>query len=244
MDILFPRCLTNSNDNPDTTNGGGLKPPLEVSSEIPPKQGEQPKPDKPPKPEKPPVVLPQVYLIAGLGNPGREYAGTRHNVGFEILNKLAFDHKLEWRKMKFRSAITEGTICGRQVYLIKPHTFMNLSGEAVSEFLRFYEIPSAQLIVAYDDTDIALGSIRVRVRGSAGGHNGIKNIIQHVPAADFIRIRTGIGKKPPQYDLADFVLSKFHNTEHEEIVAGITRATDAIEAILADGVEATMNKYN
>lgn len=185
-----------------------------------------------------------MYLIAGLGNPGAKYAGTRHNVGFEAMNKLAFDHKLEFRKMKHRAAIAEGNLFGQKVVLCKPHTFMNLSGESVGKLARFYQIPTDHIIVVYDDVDITLSKIRIRCQGSAGSHNGMKSLISHLPDGNFIRVRVGIDPSPPQWDLADYVLGKFEPHEYDKIIEGITKATEAVETILRDGISVAMNRYN
>lgn len=184
-----------------------------------------------------------MYLIAGLGNPGREYAGTRHNVGFEVLNKMAFDHNIEFKKMKCHAAVAEGVISGQNVLLAKPHTYMNLSGESIGALVRFYKIMPDCLIVCYDDCDIPVGDIRIRKDGSAGGHNGVKSIIQHC-GTEFIRVRAGIGKRPNGYDLADYVLSKFSSQETEKIIEGIEKAQKATEMILKEGIDAAMNAYN
>ncbi len=189
-------------------------------------------------------VVEKMFLIAGLGNPGKEYAGTKHNVGFEVLNKLAYDNKIEYKKMKARAAIAESVICGQKVLLCKPHTYMNLSGESIAELVRFYKIEEGKVIVAYDDTDINVGDIRIRTSGSAGGHNGIKSIMNHLKTGEFIRVRVGIGQKPEGWDLADYVLSKFRKDEIDDIVTGITKATDAIELMLKTSVEETMNIFN
>jgi len=183
-------------------------------------------------------------LIVGLGNPGRDYAGTRHNIGFEVIQKLSYDHNIEINRAKFRAHFGEGRIGGEKVILARPQTFMNLSGEAVRDIMAFYRIPQEDLIVVYDDVSLAPGAIRVRETGSAGGHNGIKNLLYHLETDEFLRVRVGIGEKPPGLDLADYVLSKFKPNEMEDIISGITQATDAVELILREGAKAAMNKYN
>ncbi len=183
-------------------------------------------------------------VIIGLGNPERDYKGTRHNVGFEAVNKLAYDHNIEFNKAKHRAHIAEGSICGHKVMLVKPQTFMNLSGESVREILQFYKLSPQDIIVIYDDIDLDVGSIRVRLKGSAGGQNGMRNIIYQLESDEFIRVRIGIGEKPPKWDLADYVLSRFKPEEQEAIVDGITKATDAVEIIIKNGVNDAMNKYN
>jgi len=183
-------------------------------------------------------------LIVGLGNPENDYKGTRHNVGFEVLNKLAYDNKINIDKAKFRAHIGEGVICGARVMLAKPQTYMNLSGESVREILAYYKLTPRELIVVYDDTDIPVGGVRIRERGSAGGHNGMKSVIYQLDTDEFLRVRVGIGQKPPRYDLADYVLSRFKPDEQEPIIQGITRAGDAVELILKEGAQAAMNKFN
>jgi len=183
-------------------------------------------------------------LIVGLGNPGRDYAGTRHNVGFEVIQKLSYDHTIEIGRAKFRAHFGEGFIGREKVILARPQTYMNLSGEAVRDIMQFYKIPLDDLIVIYDDVSLVPGDIRVRETGSAGGHNGIKNILYQLETPDFLRIRVGIGAKPPGWDLADYVLSKFRPNEIDDIRSGITQATEAVEIILKDGVKNAMNRFN
>ena len=183
-------------------------------------------------------------LIVGLGNPGKEYAGTRHNVGFEAIQKLSYDHNIEINRAKFRAHFGEGFIGREKVILARPQTFMNLSGEAVRDIMAFYKIPQEDLIVIYDDVSLAPGAIRVRETGSAGGHNGIKNILYHLETDEFLRVRVGIGEKPPGWDLADYVLSRFRPNEMDDIVGGITQATEAVELILSQGSKAVMNRFN
>jgi len=185
-----------------------------------------------------------MWLIVGLGNPEREYRWTRHNTGFEVVNKLAYDNKIDINKAKFRAHIGEGTIGGRRVMLAKPQTYMNLSGESVRDIVGYYKLTPADLIVVYDDTDLPVGGVRIREKGSAGGHNGMKDIIYQLDTDEFLRVRVGIGQKPPRYDLADYVLSRFAPDEQQKIIDGITRAGDAVELILRDGPQAAMNKYN
>jgi PTH1 family peptidyl-tRNA hydrolase len=185
-----------------------------------------------------------MIIIAGLGNPEKEYKYTRHNVGFEVINKLSYDYNININKAKFRSFYGEGFINYQKVVLVKPQTYMNLSGEAVRDMLNFYKIGPENLVVVYDDTSIDVGDIRIRKKGSAGGHNGMKNIIYHLESDEFCRIRVGIVAKPKEYDLKDYVLSRFSKKEQEDIVDGITKATDAVEIILKDSVDNAMNKFN
>lgn len=183
-------------------------------------------------------------LVAGLGNPEKDYKGTRHNVGFEVINKLSYDHRIEINKAKFRAHLGEGLLCGQKIMLAKPQTFMNLSGESIRDIMGFYKLSKEDIIVIYDDIDIPVGEIRIREKGSAGSHNGMKNIIYQLDTDEFLRIRVGIGAKPQAWDLADYVLSKFKKEEQDGIVEGITKAGDAVERILKEGSVSAMNRYN
>lgn len=183
-------------------------------------------------------------LIVGLGNPGKEYVGTKHNVGFEVLDKLAYDNNININKAKFNALIGEGTIKNKKVALLKPLTYMNLSGESVKATMSWYKISNKDIIVIYDDISLNIGDIRIREKGSAGGHNGMKNIIYLLNTDEFIRVRVGIGNKPANWDLANYVLSRFSKDKIPNIIEGFTKAADAVEMILASGVSAAMNKYN
>lgn len=185
-----------------------------------------------------------MIVIAGLGNPEKDYKGTRHNVGFEAVNKFAYDHNIDINRAKFRAHLGEGHFGGEKILLVKPQTYMNLSGEAVRDILHFYKLPPENLIVIFDDTDLDVGEIRIRKGGTSGGQKGMKNIIYQLETDEITRIRIGIGQKPKEMDLADFVLSRFHGKDMDKIIEGITKATDALEIILKEGVEAAMNKYN
>ncbi len=185
-----------------------------------------------------------MIIIIGLGNPGKEYAGTKHNVGFEVIDKLAYDYNINVNKAKHKGVIGEGIIKEKKVVLLKPLTYMNLSGESIKQAINWYKATNTDIIVIYDDIDLNMGEIRIRERGSAGGHNGMKNIIQHLNTDEFTRIRVGIGKKPKDFDLADYVLNKFSKEEIPTIIEGITKATDAIETILSSNISTAMNKYN
>lgn len=199
-----------------------------------------------------------MWLIAGLGNPGKRYEGTRHNTGFEVINKLAYDNNINLNKWKFRAYFGEGMISGEKVLLIKPQTFMNLSGECVRDFVEFYKMNSRKdkpggnadvnklekIIIIYDDSSLKPSEIRIRLKGTPGGHNGIKNIIYQLETDEFPRIKVGIGEKPPGWDLADYVLSTFRKEEFDDIVSGITNASAAVEMILKEGFVKAMNMYN
>ncbi|MCL2753440.1 MAG: aminoacyl-tRNA hydrolase [Defluviitaleaceae bacterium] len=189
-----------------------------------------------------------MFLIVGLGNPGRQYAATRHNMGFEVVDKLAHDWDVKIKASKFDAYSGETFIMGHKVVLVKPTTYMNLSGRAVRDFVRFFKMPqedfASKLIIVYDDTDLACGKIRVRVRGSAGGHNGMKNILYTLETEDFVRVRIGVGKRPEGWTQADYVLSRFGKDEEDEAVRGIIAAAKAVEDIIHHGVDFAMNKHN
>ena len=185
-----------------------------------------------------------MYIIAGLGNPGSAYKWTRHNVGFEVIGKLAFDHRIDMGTRKFRAVLGSGSIAGQKVRLAMPMTYMNLSGESIRDMLNYFNVPAERLIVVYDDTALPVGSVRVREQGSAGGHNGMKSVIYQLDTDIFPRVRVGIGEKPGSWELSDYVLSKFADDERIDIIDGITKAGDAICAILADGISAAMNQHN
>ena len=187
---------------------------------------------------------PVMQLIIGLGNPEGKYKGTRHNIGFEVINKMAFDHNIPVNKQKYRGIIGTGKLGSKQVALIKPLTYMNRSGDCVRAALDFYKLSPADIIVVVDDVNLPVGEIRIRERGSAGGQNGLRDIIEKLSTDEFIRIRVGIGSKPPSWKLSDYVLSKFLKEEYEAMVEGITKAGDAAVKIVLDGTAAAMNQFN
>lgn len=183
--------------------------------------------------------------IIGLGNPGRDYKWTRHNVGFEVINKLAYDYNIDMNKEKYKALIGEGRIGFEKVLLIEPLTYMNLSGESVREFVNFYKLQPEDIIVVCDDINLPLGAIRIRAKGSDGGQKGLRNIIYQLGYDNFTRVRVGVGEKPPQWDLAKYVLSKFTEEENTDIIKGITDAGDAVAMIVKDGsTQQAMNTYN
>ncbi|MCL2575844.1 MAG: aminoacyl-tRNA hydrolase [Defluviitaleaceae bacterium] len=189
-----------------------------------------------------------MFLIVGLGNPGKQYAATRHNMGFEVVDKLAYDNDVKMKASKFDAYSGETFINGHKVVFVKPTTYMNLSGRAVRDFVRFFKMPvedlKERLIVVYDDTDLATGKIRIRQRGSAGGHNGIKDILYQLETDEFIRVRVGVGKRPEGWKQADYVLSRFGKDEEDEAVQGILTAVRAVDDIIRNGVSFAMNKHN
>ena len=185
-----------------------------------------------------------MFLVVGLGNPERQYKNTRHNIGFETIDKLAYDHNISVNKSKHKGIIGTGNIAGSRVALVKPQTYMNLSGECVKAVLDFYKLTPANLIVVYDDVDLTLGEIRIRERGSAGGQNGMKNITAILATEEFTRVRVGIGPKPSGWDLSDYVLSRFKPEEHQGMIDGVTKAGEAIIKIITEGPISAMNEYN
>ncbi|MFI3230362.1 MAG: aminoacyl-tRNA hydrolase [bacterium] len=188
-------------------------------------------------------------LIIGLGNPGLEYKSTRHNIGFEVIDKLAFDFNININKNKFRAMYGEGIIHGQKVLLIKPLTYMNLSGESVRDFVNFYKdiILEEDVLVICDDINLNVGSIKLKKKGSAGGQNGMKNIIYQLGTDDFPRLRVGIGKRPSSYTLSDFVLSKFTKEELLDMQGSVEMSSSAIEVFVKDkekGIDNAMNIFN
>lgn len=186
-----------------------------------------------------------MILIVGLGNPGKQYEHTRHNVGFDVIDVIADKYNISVTEKKHKALCGKGIIEGQKVVLAKPQTFMNLSGESVAELLNFYKSdPETELIVIFDDISLAPGNIRVRKKGSAGGHNGIKNIIANLGTDVFMRIKIGVGEKPKKYDLADYVLGHFSKEDRELMEEGYDKADHAVGMILNGEIEAAMNQYN
>lgn len=185
------------------------------------------------------------WLIAGLGNPGDAYENTRHNIGFQVLDALGERQKKPIQRLKFKALTNLFTISGEKVLVMKPVTYMNLSGEAVRPAADFYKIPPERILVVSDDTALPAGRLRIRKGGSAGGHNGLKSIIQHLGTDQFPRLRVGVGEKPhPDYDMADWVLGKFTGEDKKAMDASVKRAADAIECIMAQGIDRAMGKFN
>lgn len=186
-----------------------------------------------------------MYLIVGLGNYAKEYENTRHNIGFDVIDRLAEEENIAVLEKKHRAVIGKGIVAGEKCILAKPVTFMNLSGECVRELIDYYKVDeTTELIVISDDISLAVGQLRVRKKGSAGGHNGLKNIIAHLGHDSFIRIKTGIGEKPKGWDLADYVLGHFSAQERKLMDEAAARAAEAIRKIIAQGADAAMNEYN
>jgi PTH1 family peptidyl-tRNA hydrolase len=187
----------------------------------------------------------KMVVIAGLGNPEKKYFGTRHNVGFAVIDALSDKYGIELTETKFKGAYGKGRIGNERVILLKPLTYMNLSGESIRPICDYFKVDSKEnLIVISDDVDLDAGKIRVRPKGSAGGHNGLKSIIAQLGHSEFSRIRVGVGKKPKDYDLADWVLGHFEGEDAVSIKEGMDRAVLAVEEIISEGVDSAMNKYN
>ena len=185
-----------------------------------------------------------MYLIVGLGNPEPEYSKTRHNMGFNTINMLAEEYKLKVNKSKFRGLYAAGEIEGEKVILLKPQTYMNLSGESVIQFINFYKIPMENIIVIYDDFDTDVEKIRIRKTGSAGSHNGMKSIIEHLKTDKFMRIRVGIGKSEYEHDKINYVIGHIPEEEAKRLEKGVEKAKSAVVEILKTNIDIAMNKYN
>jgi PTH1 family peptidyl-tRNA hydrolase len=183
-----------------------------------------------------------VKLVVGLGNPGRPYAGTRHNVGFDVLDALAERHRLDWESAPANALLAKWRAAS--VLLAKPLTFMNLSGPAIGELLRFYKIDLPDLFIVVDDVNLELGRLRARPSGSAGGHNGLKSIIAAFGSVEFARLRVGVGRGDNRRDLADHVLAKFDPEERAIVAETVGRAADATELFVAEGIDPVMNRFN
>ena len=186
-----------------------------------------------------------MYIIAGLGNPGGKYEKTKHNMGFQVIDLLADKYHIEMNQKKHKAICGTGIIEGVKVLLLKPQTFMNLSGESIRDAVDFYKIdPETELIVIYDDIDLEPGQLRIRKQGSAGGHNGIKDIIRQLGTEKFLRIKVGVGAKPKGWDLADHVLGRFSTEDRKLVDEAIAKAAKAVDIIISQGTDAAMNEYN
>lgn len=185
-----------------------------------------------------------MYIIIGLGNPTREYQGTRHNIGFDVITRIAEDNNIALDFKKHKALCGKGYIEGKKVILAQPQTYMNLSGESVRDLVDFYKVTQQEIIIIYDDISLEVGQLRLRGSGSAGGHNGIKSILNHLGTQEFPRIKVGVGDKPKGWDLADYVLSRFTEDEKPTMQDAIKKSSEAVKSILADGLESAMNIYN
>ncbi len=185
-----------------------------------------------------------MYVVVGLGNPGSKYSDTRHNVGFSVIDLLSERTRTKVNKIKFKSLYGEANIGGEKVLLVKPQTYMNNSGEAVIEISNFFKVPVENIIVIMDDIDIEFSAVKIKRKGSAGSHNGMKSIISILKDENFPRIKIGVGRPEQGRDLADFVLGRFSKVEQVEMKDTLDRAADAVECIVREGVSGSMNKYN
>lgn len=185
-----------------------------------------------------------MYIIAGLGNPTRTYEGTRHNIGFEVIDRLADRFRIDVSIQKNKALCGKGVIEGLKVILAKPQTYMNLSGDSVRELAAYYKVEPQNIIVVFDDISLEPGQIRVRPKGSAGGHNGVKNIIARLGTEEFPRVKVGVGEKPKGWDLADYVLSRFSSEDRKVMDESVKLAAEAVVAIITQGTDAAMNQYN
>lgn len=186
-----------------------------------------------------------MYLVAGLGNPGKEYDMTRHNIGFSTIDYIADEYGVKVKKLKYKALFGECNIGGEKVLLVKPQTYMNLSGESIREFASFYKIPTENIIIICDDISIAPGKIRIRRKGSAGGHNGLKSIIYQLTSDEFPRIKIGVGTpENKNYELADYVLGRFSKNEIPTLEEAIIKSKKSVEEIVLHGIDSAMNKYN
>ncbi|WP_294375463.1 aminoacyl-tRNA hydrolase [uncultured Clostridium sp.] len=183
-----------------------------------------------------------MFLIVGLGNPGSQYEDTRHNIGFKVIDNIAKEYNIDINRQKFKGMYGEGFINGEKVILLKPSTYMNLSGESVKEVLDFYKLSNEDILVIYDDISLDVGRLRIREKGSAGGHNGIKNIIAHLGTDVFPRIKVGVGQ--PDVDLVNYVLGKFSKEEMDVLSESIEASTKAVKEIISNDVKSAMNIYN
>ena len=185
-----------------------------------------------------------MYIIVGLGNPTNKYDGTRHNIGFDVITRMSDDYNIPLDINKHKAICGTGYIEGEKVILAKPQTYMNLSGESVRALVDFYKVDLDNIIIIYDDISLDVGKLRLRTKGSAGGHNGIKSIIAHLGTESFPRIKVGVGDKPSGWDLADYVLSRFTKEEDEIIREVLKKSSLAAKAIIKDGMDTAMNLYN
>lgn len=185
-----------------------------------------------------------MYVIVGLGNPGKKYDGTRHNVGFDVVDYLSAKLDIPVNKIKYKALVGEGRVGTQKVLLVKPQTYMNLSGESVMQIMSYYDLPVDNLIVVYDDIDTEAGKLRIRKKGSAGTHNGMRNIIYLLRDDSFPRVRIGIGRPENGRDLADYVIGRFSKEEQKSMLPVLKNAGDAIVAMISDGVDLAMNRFN
>lgn len=184
------------------------------------------------------------YVVAGLGNPGSRYADNRHNAGFKALDLLAKEESFEFKKLKFKALIADEVINGKRCLIMKPQTMMNLSGDAIYDAVQYYNIPDENVIILFDDVTLDIGKTRIRRKGSAGGHNGIKSIISALGSEEFPRVKIGVGKKPPEWDMKDWVLSDFPKADEEALNSALKNSVEALKLIVDGKIDEAMNLYN
>lgn len=185
-----------------------------------------------------------MYVIVGLGNPGKQYEHTRHNVGFDVIDILAKEYGISVTKIKHKALIGEGRVGSEKVILVKPQTYMNLSGETLIDIYNYYKVDSNNIVVIYDDIDLEVGKIRIRKKGSGGTHNGMRSILKCLGTNEFPRVRIGVSKPRQGQDLADFVLSRFRKEEADYIQDGLEKAAKAVDCMIRENLDLAMNKYN
>ena len=185
-----------------------------------------------------------MYVVVGLGNPGKQYDKTRHNVGFDVIDILAEEYGISVSKIKHKALIGEGRVGTEKVLLVKPQTYMNLSGETLIDIYNYYKVDMENIIVIYDDIDLDVGKIRIRKKGSGGTHNGMRSITKCLGSTDFPRVRVGVSKPRPGQDLADFVLSRFRKEEADDVQLGLEKAAKSVDVMIRENIDLAMNKYN
>ena len=185
-----------------------------------------------------------MYVIVGLGNPGKQYDKTRHNVGFDVIDMLAKEYGISVTKIKHKALIGEGRVGTEKVLLVKPQTYMNLSGETLIDIYNYYKVDLENIVVIYDDIDLDVGKLRIRKKGSGGTHNGMRSIVKCLGSTDFPRVRVGVSKPMPGQNLADFVLSRFRKEEADDLATGLEKACNAVDCIIRENLDLAMNKYN
>ena len=185
-----------------------------------------------------------MYVVVGLGNPGKQYENTRHNVGFNVIDILAKEYGISVSKIKHKALIGEGRVGSEKVLLVKPQTYMNLSGETLIDIYNYYKVDLENIVVIYDDIDLDVGKLRIRKKGSAGTHNGMRSIVKCLGSTEFPRVRVGVSKPMPGQNLADFVLSRFRKEEADDLAMGLEKACNAVDCIIRENLDLAMNKYN
>lgn len=185
-----------------------------------------------------------MHLVVGLGNPGSRYARTRHNVGFDVVDRLADRHRITLGEKRFKSVLGSGRIAGEPAVLAQPQTFMNVSGDAIGPMAGWYKLDLDHVVIVHDDLDLAFGDVRVKVGGGHGGHNGLRSLVQRLPGPDFVRVRVGVGRPQGPMDVSAWVLSRWSSEEGPEVDGIVDRAADAVEAVLADGPTDARNRVN